>query len=130
MVKDAGLSCRFVISKKPEGAPVTERAIPLTIFQAEPSVRKFYLRKWLKCPSLDDYDIRAILDWEYYIDRLGSAIQKIVTIPAAMQSVTNPVPRIQHPDWLHKKLLEKNDVFRQRKISDLFAVVKKVSYIV
>lgn len=25
MVKDAGLSCRFIISKKPEGAPVTER---------------------------------------------------------------------------------------------------------
>lgn len=25
MVKDAGLSCRFVISRKPDGAPVTER---------------------------------------------------------------------------------------------------------
>lgn len=32
MVKDAGLSCRYVIAKKPEGAPVTERAIPLAIF--------------------------------------------------------------------------------------------------
>jgi DNA polymerase epsilon subunit 1 len=27
MVKDAGLACRFVISKKPEGAPVTERQV-------------------------------------------------------------------------------------------------------
>jgi hypothetical protein len=44
----AGLSCRFVISKKPEGAPVTERAIPLAIFEAEPSIRRHYLRKWLK----------------------------------------------------------------------------------
>ena len=26
MVKDAGLSCKFIISKKPEGAPVTERS--------------------------------------------------------------------------------------------------------
>ena len=25
MVKDAGLSCRFIISRKPEGSPVTER---------------------------------------------------------------------------------------------------------
>ena len=25
MVKDAGLACRFIISRKPEGAPVTER---------------------------------------------------------------------------------------------------------
>ena len=48
MVKDAGLSCRFVISKKPEGSPVTERAIPLAIFEAEPSVRRHYLKKWLK----------------------------------------------------------------------------------
>jgi len=36
MVKDAGLSCRYIISKKPDGAPVTERAIPLAIFQVGP----------------------------------------------------------------------------------------------
>ena len=126
MVKDAGLSCRFVISKKPEGAPVTERAIPLAIFQAEPSVKKHFLRKWLKYPQLDDFDIRGILDWEYYAERLGSAIQKIVTIPAAMQGVANPVPRVLHPDWLHKKLREKKDVFQQKRISDMFAAVPKV----
>uniref|UniRef100_A0A8C3Y6J6 DNA polymerase epsilon catalytic subunit n=1 Tax=Catharus ustulatus TaxID=91951 RepID=A0A8C3Y6J6_CATUS len=120
MVKDAGLSCRFIISKKPEGSPVTERAIPLAIFQAEPSVRKHYLRKWLKSPSLQDFNIRAILDWDYYIERLSSTIQKIITIPAALQQVKNPVPRVRHPDWLHKKLLEKNDVYKQKKINELF----------
>ncbi|XP_064424312.1 DNA polymerase epsilon catalytic subunit A [Latimeria chalumnae] len=121
MVKDAGLSCRYVISKKPEGSPVTERAIPLAIFQAEPSVRKHYLRKWLKSPSLQEFEIRSILDWDYYIERLGSAIQKIITIPAALQQVKNPVPRVRHPDWLHKKLLEKNDVYKQKKINELFS---------
>lgn len=25
MVKDKGLNCKYIISKKPEGAPVTER---------------------------------------------------------------------------------------------------------
>ncbi|XP_059569609.1 DNA polymerase epsilon catalytic subunit A isoform X2 [Alligator mississippiensis] len=120
MVKDAGLSCRFIISKKPEGSPVTERAIPLAIFQAEISVRKHYLRKWLKSPSMQDFNIRAILDWDYYIERLGSTIQKIITIPAALQQVKNPVPRVRHPDWLHKKLLEKNDIYKQKKISELF----------
>ena len=60
MVKDAGLSCRFIISRKPEGSPVTERAIPLAIFQAEPSVKKHYLRKWLKSSAIDDFDIRAV----------------------------------------------------------------------
>lgn len=49
-------------------------------------------------------DVRAIVDWNYYRERLGSAIQKIITIPAAMQRVPNPVPRVKHPDWLHKKV--------------------------
>ncbi|XP_036067162.1 DNA polymerase epsilon catalytic subunit A-like, partial [Oryzias melastigma] len=71
-------------------------------------------------PSLHDLDIRSILDWSYYIERLGSAIQKIITIPAALQQVKNPVPRVRHPDWLHKKLLEKNDIYKQKKISELF----------
>ena len=48
----SGLSCKFVISKKPEGAPVTERAVPLAIFEAEPSIRRHYLRKWLKVIDL------------------------------------------------------------------------------
>ncbi|XP_075389510.1 DNA polymerase epsilon catalytic subunit A isoform X1 [Tenrec ecaudatus] len=125
MVKDAGLSCRYIISRKPEGSPVTERAIPLAIFQAEPMVRKHFLRKWLKSSSLQEFDIRMILDWDYYIERLGSAIQKIITIPAALQQVKNPVPRVRHPDWLHKKLLEKNDAYKQKKISELFVVEGK-----
>ena len=87
MVKDKGLSCRFIISRKPEGSPVTERAIPLAIFQTEDSVRKHYLRRWLKDASLSSFDIRDILDWQYYIDRLNSCIQKIITIPAALQGV-------------------------------------------
>lgn len=48
MVKDAGLACKYIISRKPEGSPVTERAIPLAIFQSEPSVRRHFLRRWLK----------------------------------------------------------------------------------
>ena len=27
IVKEAGLSCQYIISKKPEGAPVTERSV-------------------------------------------------------------------------------------------------------
>ena len=87
MVKDKGLACRFVISRRPEGAPVTERAIPLAIFQTEESIKKHYLKKWLKVPGTFDFDIRNILDWNYYIERLNSCIQKIVTIPAALQGV-------------------------------------------
>lgn len=125
MVKDAGLSCRFIISKKPDGAPVTERAIPLAIFEAEPSVRRHYLRRWLKDNTLTDFDIRKVLDWNYYIERLGGTIQKIITIPASLQGIPNPVPRIQHPDWLHKKIMEKNDTLKQRKINEMFTMSAK-----
>lgn len=48
--------------------------------------------------------MRDILDWDYYRERLGNAIQKIITIPAAMQHVANPVPRVKHPDWLIKRV--------------------------
>ncbi|XP_019487455.1 PREDICTED: DNA polymerase epsilon catalytic subunit A [Hipposideros armiger] len=103
MVKDAGLSCRYIISRKPEGSPVTER-------RAWTRYRVLVLARLLG----------SILDWDYYIERLGSAIQKIITIPAALQQVRNPVPRVKHPDWLHRKLLEKNDIYKQKKISELF----------
>lgn len=66
---------------------MTFRAIPLAIFQAESSVRKHFLRRWLKDNSIVELDIRNILDWNYYIERLGGAIQKIITIPAALQGV-------------------------------------------
>ncbi|XP_017476166.1 PREDICTED: DNA polymerase epsilon catalytic subunit A isoform X2 [Rhagoletis zephyria] len=120
IVKDAGLACKYIISKKPEGAPVTERAIPLAIFQSEPNVRRYHLRRWLKDNTMGDADIRDVLDWNYYIERLGGTIQKIITIPAALQGLPNPVPRVQHPDWLHKKILEKNDVLKQRRINEMF----------
>ncbi|KAG7176387.1 DNA polymerase epsilon catalytic subunit A-like [Homarus americanus] len=125
MVKDAGLSCRFIISKKPEGAPITERAIPLAIFQAESSVKHHYLRRWLKDPSLTNFDIKNVLDWQYYIERLSGTVMKIITIPAALQGVANPVPRVAHPDWLHKRVLERNDTFKQRRITDMFSAAPK-----
>lgn len=78
MIKDAGLACKYIISRKPEGAPVTERAIPLAIFQSESGVRRHYLRRWLKDNTLDgDVDIRDILDWNYYIDRMVERFKKL-----------------------------------------------------
>jgi DNA polymerase epsilon subunit 1 len=120
MVKDKGLACKFIISQKPIGAPVTERAVPVAIFSAEESVKRTYLRKWLKDNGLSNFELRSILDWEYYIERLGSVIQKLITIPAAMQKVANPVPRIRHPDWLHRRVVAMDDKFKQHKVTDFF----------
>ncbi|KAF9451608.1 DUF1744-domain-containing protein [Macrolepiota fuliginosa MF-IS2] len=121
MVKDKGLACKFIISAKPMGSPVTERAVPVAIFAAEESVKRMYLRKWLKDNSLINFDLRSILDWGYYIERLGSVIQKLITIPAAMQKVANPVPRIAHPDWLHRRIVKTTEKFKQNKMTDFFS---------
>ena len=40
-----------------------------------------------KDPAMEDFGIRSVLDWDYYLERLGKCIQKIITIPAAMQKV-------------------------------------------
>jgi DNA polymerase epsilon subunit 1 len=121
MVKDKGLACKFIISAKPIGAPVTERAVPVAIFSAEDSIKRHFLRKWLKDNSLADFEMRSILDWDYYIERLGSVVQKLITIPAAMQKVSNPVPRIRHPDWLLRRVANLEDRFKQHKLSDMFS---------
>lgn len=39
--------------------------------------------------------------------------------------MANPVPRVLHPDWLHKKVREKDDKFRQRKLADMFSSANK-----
>ncbi|KAF7120543.1 hypothetical protein RHSIM_Rhsim13G0107600 [Rhododendron simsii] len=122
MVKDKGLRCQYVVACEPKGTPVSERAVPVAIFETDPEIVKFYVRKWCKVSS--DVGIRSIIDWSYYKQRLSSAIQKIVTIPAAMQKVANPVPRVVHPDWLHKRVREKEDKFRQRKLVDIFSSLK------
>lgn len=125
MVKDKGLACQFIISAQPYNLPVSERAVPVAIFSAEPSVKKHYLRKWLRDNSLESFDIRDILDWPYYLERFGSVIQKLITIPAAMQKVPNPVPRVRHPDWLYKRVAATDDKFKQHRITDMFKPAEK-----
>ncbi|EPQ31767.1 uncharacterized protein PFL1_01099 [Pseudozyma flocculosa PF-1] len=124
MIKDKGLACKFIVSAKPFGAPVTERAVPVAIFNAETSVKHHYLKKFLKDNSITDFDLRSILDWDYYIERFGGVIQKLITIPAAMQKVINPVPRVRHPDWLFKRVAAKEDKFKQKKLTDVFKPAK------
>lgn len=45
--------------------------------------------------------------------RLSAAIQKIITIPAALQRIPNPVPRVAHPEWLYKMIASKNATHKQ-----------------
>lgn len=130
MVKDAGLACKYVIAQKPIGSPVTERAIPTTIFSSEADIKSKYLRRWLRDPSLTNFDPRTIIDWEYYRERLASVVQKIITIPAALQGVRNPVPRVAHPDWLQKKIDIGDDKLKQTSLTKFFKTAPKGSKLI
>ncbi|XP_030957704.1 DNA polymerase epsilon catalytic subunit A-like isoform X2 [Quercus lobata] len=127
MVKDKGLRCQYIVACEPKGTPVSERAVPVAIFETDAEIMKHYVRRWCKISS--DVGIRSIIDWSYYKQRLSSAIQKVITIPAAMQKVANPVPRVVHPDWLHKKVREKEDKFRQRKLVDIFSSLNRDEFL-
>jgi DNA polymerase epsilon subunit 1 len=124
-LKDRGLKCEYIVASKPAGAPTSERCIPALIFSCEPAVARSMLRKWTRDSVPGEPgsrpDPRSLIDWSYYITRLGGAIQKIITIPAALQRVPNPVPRVAHPDWLARKARERNDPNRQIDIRDVFA---------
>ena len=125
LIKDKGLVCKYIIANKPFGAPTSERAIPVSIFNAEVSVARTFLKAWTKdaIPGQPDEmpDMREMVDWEYYKTRLSGAIQKIITIPAALQHVENPCPRVKHPDWLGKRIREKADKFSQRNLKTMFS---------
>lgn len=46
-IKDKGLNCNYVVAKRPENSPTSERAVPVAIFSTEPSVARTFLRKWV-----------------------------------------------------------------------------------
>ena len=109
------LNCTYIVARHPEGLPTSERAIPVTVFQAKKEVARSYLQKWCKVAIPEDKDfLRSVVDWEYYKGRLGKAIQKIITIPAALQDVANPVPRVKHPDWVRTKKSRVQDAKQMR----------------
>ena len=114
----------MIISRFPHGQPVTERAIPTPIFNTEPKIRNYFLRKWSHDSSITDFDIRNFIDWDYYIDRFSTTVRKIITIPAGIQNIDNPVERVKPPDWLNRLMQRNRSSVNQRKISGFFTVSK------
>ena len=125
LLKDKGLCSKFIISKKPLEAPVAERAVPTVIFQSASNIRTKLLRKWLNDYTIEeDVDMRDVIDWNYYKERLAGNILKIIIIPAAMQKVENPYPNISYPDWVHRLMMRKTN--EQRNLKSFFKQVSNV----
>ena len=120
LLKEKNLCSKFIISKKPLEAPIAERAIPTIIFKSQGNIRKKLLRKWLKDYTLDEnIDMREVIDWEYYKERLAGNILKIVIIPAAMQRIENPFPDIPYPDWVSRMMARKTN--QQKSLNNYFS---------
>ena len=117
MVKDKGLACKLLIAAYPQGAPTSQRAIPCAIFSADASTRSHYLRKWT---NSNKSELRDVIDWDYYIQRLAACIMKIISIPAELQLVENPVKSIDMPAWVGKMVKDRTGP-QQRKITNFFS---------
>jgi len=125
IIKDKGLCAKYIISKKPLEAPVAERAIPTIVFMSDKAIKQKYLRKWLKDYEIDgNIDMRDVIDWDYYKDRLAGTILKILIIPALKQKIENPLPKIPCPDWVNK--LMKNSNVEQRNLNYFYKNVSNI----
>jgi hypothetical protein len=70
MIKDKGLACRFIVSKFPLDAAVTERTIPTAIFETEPAIRNRFLREWTKSHQINfssELFIREVFKFKFLI---------------------------------------------------------------
>lgn len=117
------LKCEFIMSKYPLDAPIVDRAIPLMIFKSEE--KDVFLRRWLKTGST--HQLRDIVDWSYYRKRFECILQRLVVIPAYLQKIQNPVPRVDVPSWAKESSKERlsfardiEDLVPKRGLSEMF----------
>ncbi|KAM0677458.1 DNA polymerase epsilon catalytic subunit [Binucleata daphniae] len=96
ILQEKGLKCQYIVSKYPANAPTTERTIPIAIFQTEESVKKKYMKKWSKN---EECDIKKIIDWNYYKERLVNVMLKIIILPGILQGLGNLISEIEPPKW-------------------------------
>ena len=104
---EAPVSTQYLVVALPRGTEKTGRAIPVQLLQAQDSVKQHYLQKWLLLSPSDAAlicnDIKQVIDWAYYAERLDVQLQKIITIPALKQGLNNPIPGVDVPAWLQKQ---------------------------
>lgn len=62
-----------------------------------------------------------------FCDNIGKSIQKIITIPAGLQRVLNPCPRVEHPIWLQRSINERASGRKQLSILSSFSNMRVAS---
>ncbi|KAH9411444.1 DNA polymerase family B exonuclease [Ordospora pajunii] len=98
-VLEEKLKCEYVVALYPEGKSVAERAIPVIVFRS--CEKEKFLGRWLG--RRYGGDIRALIDWGYYRQRLESVILRMVILPAISQGIKNPLDDVHVPEWAVKR---------------------------
>ncbi|KAH0792441.1 DNA polymerase epsilon catalytic subunit A [Histomonas meleagridis] len=118
ILTNTGLKCEYIISRLPTTESVALRAIPVIIFRDNSQERiLFFLRKWTNDSTLQTTDFRDIIDWDYYTNRLYSALQKILIIPSMLQGITIKNFDVPPPDWVIKRQKEQKLMKGQTKLN-------------
>ncbi|KYF39384.1 DNA polymerase family B protein, partial [Toxoplasma gondii ARI] len=140
---DAPVSTQYIVVNRPVGVEKTARAVPVQLFHSSPETKAFYYHKWLgispssvasfssssgeitgdasgsaSTHALASIDIRQLIDWSYYSERLDVQFQKILCIPAMRQGLPNPIPEVAVPEWLKKQQATNNPL--QSKMEHFF----------
>ncbi|CBZ50569.1 DNA polymerase, related [Neospora caninum Liverpool] len=143
---DAPVSTQYIVVNRPVGVEKTARAVPVQLFHSSPETKAFYYQKWLNLTptsvssfsasgqtfggagdagasaantlALASIDIRQLIDWSYYSERLDVQFQKILCIPAMRQGLPNPIPEVAVPEWLKKQQATNNPL--QAKMEHFF----------
>lgn len=61
----------------------------------------------------------------YLQTNTARSVQKIITIPAGMQGVVNPCPRVEHPIWVKRLLQDKFSTVKQMSIKTMFGAAPR-----
>lgn len=68
-MQDKGLNCNYVVAKRPDNLPTSERAVPVAIFSTEPAVARTFLRKW--CGDVRAGVLKAPRRWSAMLATCG-----------------------------------------------------------
>ncbi|KAK8886294.1 DNA polymerase epsilon catalytic subunit [Tritrichomonas musculus] len=123
ILESKSLKCEYIISRLPATESVAGRAIPVIVFKDSEDNIQFFLRKWCDDPTMSTSDFRDIVDWDYYLQRLYSTLQKILVIPSYLQGITIKDFDVPPPDWVIKK--QENEKMMKKQTLINFTVSKE-----
>jgi hypothetical protein len=90
-IKDKGLNCTYIIARRPEASPTSERAIPTSIFSAEPPVARAWLRKWCGDLGAGEGGMQRMLlllaETPYVACREAAVLQRVASVQACIVAI-------------------------------------------